>query len=114
VLERDGFQPGDSDVDVGAAFLASRKIELLALGRARAHEHGIETTLVQQVLHRPDGVIELEVHAHVDDLRDLVVEHLGRQPERGDVGAHEPARHGELLEDRDRVTQRHEVVGDRE
>ncbi len=61
-----------------------------------------------------DGVIEFQVHAHVDDLRDLVVEHLGRQAERGNVGAHQAAGHAVLLEDGDRVAERHEIVGHRQ
>jgi hypothetical protein len=56
-------------------------------------------------------VVELEVHTHVDDLRDFVVEDFGRQAERRDVGAHQAARHTPLLEDGDRVTQGHQVVG---
>ena len=46
-----------------------------------------------------------EDHVH------LFVQHRVRQAERGDVGAHEPAGLAELLEDRDFVAERHQVVG---
>ena len=45
---------------------------------------------------------------------DLLVEHVGGQAERRNVRAHQAARHAVLLEDRDRVAERHEVVGHRE
>ncbi len=47
-------------------------------------------------------------------MRDLLLEHRLRQAEGGDVGAHEAAGLAVLLEDRDLVAQRHQVVGDRE
>ncbi len=43
--------------------------------------------------------------------RDLLVEHLGRQPERRDVDPHQAAGPVELLEDRHLVAERHQVVG---
>ena len=114
VLERHRLEPGDADVNVGATFNAARKLELLALRRAGADEHGVEAALREQFLQRLDGMVELQVHAHLDDLRDLVVEHFGWQTERGDVGAHEATGHAPLLEDRDGVAQRHQIVRDRE
>ena len=64
-----------------------------------------------QARHR--GVVA-EVDAHVDDRGDLLVEHLGGQAERRDVGAHQAAGLIVLLEDDHLVAERHEVVRDRE
>ena len=45
VLEGNGGQPVDADVDVGRGFLAAGNFEVLALGRAGADEHGVEAFL---------------------------------------------------------------------
>src|SRR5262249_12208416 len=92
--------------------LAPGDVELLAARRARPDEDRVEALVVEERLHAVHGRRVADVDAHVGDHRDLLVEHALRQPERGDVRAHEAARLGELLEDRDAVAERHEVVGD--
>ena len=52
--------------------------------------------------------------AHLEDVAALLVEHFGRQAERRNVGAHQAARTIELLEDRHRVAERRQIVGDGE
>jgi hypothetical protein len=86
----------------------------LPLGAPEPDEHGVEFPRIEQLPHAPDRRVQLQVRAHVDDVADLLVEHLGGQPERRDVGAHQTARHRELLEYRDLVAQRQQVVRDGE
>ncbi len=113
VIEGDALQPVDPDVDPRRRFLAPRQIQILAARRARADEDGVEPRPEQRLeaLHRR-AVPNL--HPHVDDHGDLFVEHRGRQTEAGDVGPHEPARPGVLLEHHDLVAERHQIVGHRQ
>ena len=69
---------------------------------------------VEQRLQAVDRRVVADVDAHVDDVADLFVEHLLGQPEGGDVDAHQPARLRQLLEHRDLIAERHQVVGDRQ
>ena len=100
------FQPGDADLDPGCGFLSARNIEVLALGRAAADEDRVETTLLEEGLHRRDVVVEPKVHPNVEDHVNLFVENVGREPELGNVRPHEPAGLPELLEDRALVAER--------
>src|SRR5262249_39172207 len=68
----------------------------------------------EELLHAVPRRRVAAVDHHVGAHGDLFVAHALRQAEGGDVGAHEPAGLGQLLEDRDLVAERHEVVGDRE
>src|SRR5215469_15662872 len=111
VAEGHGFQPRDADVDVGGAGLAPGKPELLALGRAGAHEYRIEAAAAQQLTHALHRRVQAQVHAHAGDHGNLFVQHAVRQAERGDVGAHQTAGLAVLLEDRDLVAKGHEIVG---
>ena len=61
-----------------------------------------------------DRRVVADVDAHVEDVADLLVEDLLGQAERRDVDAHQAAGPRQLLEDRDLVAERHQVVGDRE
>src|SRR5205823_269953 len=97
VLEGDGGEPVDADLDVGRRFLAAGNVEVLALGGAGADEDGIEAFL-EQLLEALDLVTEARFDAEVEDALDLLVEHANRQAEGGDVGAHQPAALGVLLE----------------
>ena len=112
VPEGDRLEPVDADVDP-VAVVASRDVEVLAPWRAGPDEHRVEVLLEQRAQAR-DRRVEAKVDAHVDDGGDLLVEDLCREPERGDVGAHEPARLVMLLEDDHVVAERHQVVGDGE
>jgi hypothetical protein len=113
VLERHRLEPGDADVDpVGVP--APREVEFLAPGRAGADEYGVEPALVEEVPHAFDRRAEPEVRAHAGDVADLLVEHLRRQAECRDVGAHQAAGDRVLLEDHDLVADRQQVVGDRQ
>ena len=114
VLERDGFEPVDADVDVGAALLAARQIELLALGCAAADEHRVEPAGGEQLLQALDARVVADLGAHPGDVADLLVDDGLGQPECRDVGAHQAARLVPLLEDHDLVAERQQVVGDRE
>ena len=113
VLEGDGGEPVDADVDVGRRFLAAGNVEVLALGGAGADEDGIEAFL-EQLLEALDLVTEARFDAEVEDALDLLVEHADRQAEGGDVGAHQPAALGVLLEQHAGVAEREEVARHRE
>ena len=113
VLEGDRLEPGDADVDpVGVR--AAGKAQFLSLGRAGPDEDRVEAAAGEQLAHAGDRRAEPEVRAHVDDVADLLVEHLRRQPERRNVRAHQAAGRRELLEDHDLVADRQQVVRDGE
>src|SRR5215831_9698104 len=114
VPEGHRLEPGDTDVDVGGAFLTAGKLELLALRGARADEHRIEAAVGEELAHALHGSVEPEVDPHADDHRDLLAQHRRREAERGNVGAHQAAGLAVLLEDGDLVAERHEIVRDRE
>ena len=114
MLESDRFEPGDADVDIGGTFLPAGQVQFFALWRARSDEDGIEALFFEELAHRLDAMAKAQVHAHINDDSDLLVDHRPGQAERGDVGAHQPTGDGELLEDRDLVAERHQVVGDGE
>jgi hypothetical protein len=81
VAEVDRLEPLDADEHL-VAVVAAGDLELLALGGAAAHEHGVVLAAVGQLLQALDRRVVADVHAHVDDVADLVVEHFGRQAER--------------------------------
>ena len=113
MIERNGLQPVDTDVDVLGGFLAAGQFEILATRRAAADEDGVPV-LRQQRLHAVDLRVVADIDAHVDDHGNLFVQHAGRQAERRDVGSHQAAGLIELFKDGDVVAERHEVVGDAE
>ena len=53
------------------------------------------------------GVPSLKIDAHVDDVTDLLVEHLGRQPECRNVVTHQTTGNVERLIDDAFVTEGH-------
>ncbi len=104
VAERDGFEPGNADMNA-VGIVAAGQLEFLALGRARAYEHGVELFGLQQLPHALDGRIQAQVRAHVDDVADFLVEHLRGKPECRNIGAHQSAGHGVLFKDGDLIAQ---------
>ena len=92
VAECDRLQPGDADVDA-IAVVPAGQFQLFALGRAGTHEHGVEFLRIEQPLRLSIGRIQTQIGAHIHDIADFLVEHLGRQPECRDVGSHQAARH---------------------
>ncbi len=111
VPEGDGLQPVDTNVNVFRV-VTPWQLEFLAARRAGTDEYGVEATVVQQVFQAVDAVIQLQIDAHVEDVIDFLVEHLGRQAELRNIGTHEAAGRVELFEHRDLVTERYQVVGD--
>ena len=107
------FQPVDADVDPVARLPAAGEIQILAAGRARAHEHGVEFAL-QQSFQAGDRGVVANVDAHVEDHLDLFVQDLFGQAKRRNVGAHQAAGLGALLEHDDFVAKRNQIVGHRE
>jgi hypothetical protein len=77
VAEGDRFQPIDANMDVRLGGLPARNVEILALGRAGADEHGV-VSLVEKRLHARDGGVVTNVDPHVENHGDLFVEHLLR------------------------------------
>ena len=77
VAEVDRLEPLDADEDL-VGVVAAGNLELLALGRAAADEHGVVLAAVEQRLQALDRRVVADVDAHVDDVADLLVEHLRR------------------------------------
>ena len=111
VTEVNRLEPLDADEHL-VGVVAARNLELLALGRAAADEDRVELLGVEQRLQAVDRRVVAHLDAHVDDVADLFVEDLFGQAERGDVDAHQAAGTRQLLEDRDLVAERHQIVGD--
>src|ERR1019366_7108240 len=98
VAKGHGLEPLDADVDVSTGVVvAPGQFQLLALGRADAHEDGVEV-LGEEIAHGIDRRVVVNLSAHVDDYLGLGVEYLGGQTELGDVGSHEAAGRVVLLE----------------
>ena len=112
--ERHGFEPGNADVDVRGAGLTARELQFLALGRAGAHEDGVEPSRLQQLAHARNRVPELQIDAPIRDLGDFLVQHGLWQAERGDIGAHQAAGDGGCLEYDDFIAQRHKIIRHRQ
>ena len=108
VLERHGFQPVDSDMDVLGVVTAGQ-LQLLAARRAGADENRV-VTLAQQFLHALDRRVIMNGGAHVEDVADFLIEHIGRQTEGRNVVAHQAAGHVVGLKDGAVVSQRQQVV----
>ena len=113
VIEGHRLQPVDADVDVGRRRFAAGQLEILAARRAAADEHRV-VALIQQRTHALDALTQPQIDAHVDDVADLLIQHLVGEPERGDVRAHQAAGFLQRLENRHRITERHQIVGDRQ
>ena len=95
VAERDGLEPGNADVNA-VGIVPAGQFQLLALRRARADEDGRELPALEQLLHAVDGRIQPQISAHIDDVADFLIQHVGRQAECGNVGAHQAARHAHI------------------
>src|SRR5579862_979326 len=113
VAESDRLEPGDANVDA-VGLVPTGQLELLAFGCPRAYEHCVVAAALEQLAHASNRVAEPQLDTHVDDHADLLVEHSLRQAKRRDIAAHQPAGHLVLLEDRNLVTERCQVIGDRE
>jgi hypothetical protein len=81
----------------------------LPRGAPLPYKDGVET-LAQQRLHALHGRVVANLHAHIQDVVDLFAKHLLRQPERRDIGTHQPARLILLFKNRDLIAQRHQIV----
>src|SRR5207247_8514889 len=113
VPDRDGGQPVDTDVDVLRRFLAPGNVEVAPARRARADEDGI-VVLGEQLLHAADLGAALELHAQIEDIAHLLVDHFHRQPEARDLRPDHAARARVLVEYGDRVAERREIARDGE
>ena len=115
VPERHRLEPGDADVDVGGALGAAGQLQLLALRARRCrrtpHRSRPWSSSSFRLL---TGWLSFRSTPMSTICAISSLSTVGRQPERRDVGAHQAARLAVLLEDRDLVAERHEVVGHRE
>ena len=59
-------------------------------------------------------MVEFELDPHAGDHPDLLIQHGLRQPERRNVGPHEATGLPVLLEDRHLISQRQQIVRDRQ
>ena len=91
--------------------VAAGNLQLLAARRAAADEHRVEALArAARACSRPASCSGCR--RPCPGWVDLVIEHLGRQAERRDVGAHQAAGLVVLLEDHHLVAERQQVVGD--
>jgi hypothetical protein len=67
------------------------------------------TKQLAQALHRR---IQAQIRPHAHDVADLLVQHIGGQAERRNIGSHQSARDRVLFEYRDLVAHRQQVVCD--
>jgi hypothetical protein len=105
-----------SDVNVGCftrLVMSSRQVELLPARSTDADEYGVKA-LSEKTLEARDGSVVANVDSHVENHPRLFFENLFGQAKRGDVRAHQSAGLVVLLEDRDLVAERHEIIGDGE
>ena len=86
--------------------VAAGKLEFLAPRRARTDENRVEAAIVEQRFHALDAMPQLQLDPHVEYVADLLVEHVGRQAKRRDVGAHEAAGGFQRFENRHVVAER--------
>ena len=80
---------------------------------ARADEYGI-VALVQNTLQALHAGIEDLLHAHVENVANLLVEHFGGEAEGGNLRAHEAAGLGMFVVEVAFVAQRHQVARHRQ
>src|SRR5215813_3631948 len=113
VLEGDAGQPIDADVNVGGGLPAAEEVEVLALGGAAANEDRIET-LAQQRRQGVNLAAKARLHAKCQDAIDLLVEDRLRQPEGGNVGAHQAVAARVLLKQHATVAERHQIARHRQ
>ena len=100
------LEPIDTDEDVRIGFVvATGNVQFLTARSTDPHEDRVES-LAEQRAQTGDRCVVADFDAHVEDDLRLVFEHVIGQTELGDVGAHEPARLGELLEHHDLVAER--------
>ena len=108
VAEGDARQPIDADGDVFVHLVAARQLEVPSPRRAGANEIGIEVH-IQHRFHAGDFVAEMTLNAHVEDQVHLLLQHVRRQPESGNLAAHHAAARRILLEQMHLVTERQQV-----
>ena len=113
VLERDGGEPVDTDMDIPGGFLPARDIQILAARRAGSDKHRIEV-FIENSLEARHLMAKTGFHTHVEDDAYFFIDHLLRQPEGRDIGAHKPTAALVLLEQDASVAQGHEIARDRE
>ena len=98
-------------MDVGGGLLAAGNVEVPAPGRAGADEHRIEA-LGKQALQALDPLAEAKLHpAEAGDIADLLVDHLLREAEPGDLAADHAARPRLAVEQDQLIAEGREVAG---
>src|SRR5262245_43415400 len=113
MAERDAREPVDADVDVLRRFLAARDVEVAPARCAAADEDRV-VLLGEQLLERRDVRAAAELDAEVEDVADLLVDDLLREPELRDLAADHAARLRVAVVDDDLVAERREVARDGE
>ena len=116
VAEGDRLEPVDADVDAVACRRRPGRSSSLPFGAPEPTNTASKPPAVEQLAQaRRPGVFEPQVDAHVEDHADLFVEH--RRAAGGTTGMLvriRPPGVAVLLEDRDLVAERHQIVGDGE
>ena len=108
VAEGHRREPVDADVDVLRPLLPPGNIQISSAGGAGADEDGV-VAFGEQRFHAVDFSL-LELRAEVEDVADLLVDHLHRQAEARDLGPDHAAGAVVLVEHGDVVAERREVA----
>ena len=98
---------------LAGGLLAARNLQVAPARRAAADEDRV-IALRHQRLHRFDALVVPEVHAQVEDVAGLLVDHRLGQAEARDLGADEAAGLGLAVEHRDVVAERSQVARHRQ
>ena len=105
------FQPVNSDVDA-VGLITAGQLQILTLGRATTDEHRVEFIAGQQRFQAVYWRIELQVYtATLGNVANFLIQHLRRQTEGGNVGAHQATGLTPLFKNRDFISQRGQIAG---
>ena len=110
VAEVHGRQPFDTDMNT-IGVVAPRDLEVLSLGRSATDEDRV-IALAEQRAHARHRRVPADFDAHVQDVLDLLVQHLGGKPERRNVHPHQSAGAIQLFVNDNVITERHQIVRD--
>ena len=113
VPEGDVGEPVDAEMNVRGGFRAAGHVEIATARRAGADEDRV-IALVDHALEAVDARSMAEVHAEVEHVAHLLVDHRFRQAEFRDLRAHEAAGFRFGIENGDIVAERRQIARDGE
>ena len=106
-------KPVNADVDLFGGLLATGNHQITPARRTAANKNRVEL-LRQQSLHRIDALPAVELHAQIEDIAGLFVDHRLGQPKARDLRADEAASLGFTIEHRHFIAERGQVTRHRQ